>query len=86
MGWVSGTVVFFLIWWIVIFMVLPWGNKRDNSQFSGAGGPVNPRIKEKFLITTGISLLVWLLVFALVRSDIISFRDISQHMIEEDHK
>ena len=25
MGWVTGLAVYVIIWWLVIFMVLPWG-------------------------------------------------------------
>ncbi len=25
MGWATGTAVYLVIWWLVIFMVLPWG-------------------------------------------------------------
>ncbi|NJN06278.1 MAG: DUF1467 family protein [Rhodobacteraceae bacterium] len=25
MGWITGAAIYFVIWWTVIFMVLPWG-------------------------------------------------------------
>ena len=27
MGLISGTLVYVIIWWLVLFMVLPWGNR-----------------------------------------------------------
>ncbi len=78
----TGFLVYFLIWWVVIFCVLPLGVRRDSE--SGVGAPVDPQLKKKFLITTGISVLLWLLVYALVAADIIDFRAISMEMIKED--
>jgi predicted secreted protein len=57
---------FIFVWWIVLFMVLPWGIQREDNLEQGheAGAPKNPRLKLKLLVTTGISvLIVGLLVF-----------------------
>ena len=51
---------------------------------TGSRAPVNPRIRKKFLITTGISLLVWLLVYGLIQANLIDYRAISKQMVEED--
>jgi predicted secreted protein len=80
----TGLLAFFLIWWVVIFCVLPWGIKTD--LHGGSGAPIRPHLKKKFLITTGISLLVWVLVAGLVHAGIIDFRGMSRQMIEEDLK
>ncbi|MBP7722057.1 MAG: DUF1467 family protein [Alphaproteobacteria bacterium] len=82
MDWLTGLAMFFLIWWLVIFCVLPWGIRTDME--TGSGAPVNPRIRKKFLITTGISLLVWLLVYGLINANLIDYRAISKQMVEED--
>jgi predicted secreted protein len=84
MDFFSGLLMFFLIWWVVIFCVLPWGIRTDIQ--SGAGAPVNPQLKKKFLVTTGISVLVWVLVFGLIQADIIDYRAISRQMVQEDTK
>lgn len=76
MGWVSGIVVYLLTWWIVIFMVLPWGLERDAD-----GTPRNPHLKKKIIITTGISALIWLAFYFLIGSDI-SFREMALEMGE----
>lgn len=84
MGWVTGIATYFLIWWLVVFCVLPWGIKTDME--TGTGAPISPGLRKKFLITTGISLLAWLLVYGLVQADVIDFRAISKQMLEEDMK
>ena len=53
MGWISGIFVYFLIWWVVLFAVLPWGVQvpdiiaaRDRLKAQGARvlGDGEPRI------------------------------------------
>lgn len=58
---VSGSMVFFVIWWIVLFAVLPFGIDTDETPPKGfaTGTPKNPNLKIKFLITTAITALVW---------------------------
>lgn len=82
----TGVMVYFLIWWVVIFAVLPFKVVRNTDEHQGSGAPAKPYIKEKFLITTGISFLVWLLVYVLVNANFINFRELSMQMIQEDYK
>jgi predicted secreted protein len=79
MGWVSGIVVFLLTWWVVLFMVLPWGLERDET-----GKPKNPWVVQKLLATTVVSAIFWLILYGLIEADIISFRDMAGAMINED--
>lgn len=77
MGWVSGTVVFFLIWWTALFAVLPIGthpNPESDPDTGWRGVPARPRLLRKVLITTLVSAVLWLGVYALVQSDWMSFR------------
>ena len=75
MGWVSGIVVYLLIWWVVLFAVLPWGLRRDTD-----GTPQNPRLRFKIAVTTIISVLLWLVIYGLIEADIISFREMALAM------
>lgn len=72
MDWFTGTIVFLLIWWLAIFTVLPWGIKRDET-----GKPDDPRLKQKLLVTTLVSVLLWLIVYALIDAEIVSFREMA---------
>jgi predicted secreted protein len=55
---------FFLIWWVVLFAVLPWGVR---SQHEGGevvpgtdpGAPMLPKLGRKLLWTTLVSLVVF---------------------------
>jgi len=82
MGWATGAMVFAIIWWTVIFAVLPWGTRPVDDPEPGhaPGAPANPRLGLKAAITTAISAVIWVAVELLVRSDLISFRDMAARM------
>ncbi len=49
--------IYFLIWWLVLFAVLPWGVRSqeesgDVSRGTDPGAPAIPRLKAKLLWTT----------------------------------
>ena len=74
MSWVSGTAVFIMVWWVVIFMVLPWGVKRDAAT-GQIGAPDKAQIGRKMIITTIITIIIWLGINFIVSSPYFSFRD-----------
>ncbi|RAK68963.1 DUF1467 family protein [Phenylobacterium kunshanense] len=69
MGVFTSIAIFFTIWWTVLFMVLPWGvqSHADAGVKVPGGGepgsPVNPKLKQKFLITTAISVVVFAILW-----------------------
>ena len=63
-------VVYFTIWWIVLFAVLPWGVRSQEEAGevvpgSEAGAPAAPRLLWKALWTTLISAVVFAFVLGL---------------------
>jgi predicted secreted protein len=78
MSWVSGIVVYLLVWWVVLFAVLPFGTRPDAEGDPAAGGwrgaPERPLLLRKAIATTLIAGVIWLGIFALVESDWLSFR------------
>jgi predicted secreted protein len=76
MGWVPGIVVYVIIWWVVIFAVLPFGVKptADGDIGHAAGAPENPQLWRKVAITTAITTVIWLLVYWAISSNLVSFR------------
>lgn len=72
----TGILVFVMIWWVVLFAVLPWGIRVPDEQEPGhaTSAPSNPRLLRKALITTAISVVLWAIAYTLIESDLISFR------------
>jgi predicted secreted protein len=76
-GWTLSFVVFSLIWWTVLFAVLPLGVRpREASLEEGGwrGAPEQPQLLRKVVLTTLVSAVIFVGVFALERSNLISFR------------
>lgn len=86
MDWFTGIIAYLLIWWTALFAVLPWGNRMAENPVPGQmhSAPDVPRLKQKFLITTVVSVVLWLVLYVLVSADIIDFRQIAGAMMTED--
>lgn len=71
MTWFTGIAIYLTLWWTVLFAILPLGvtSHAEAGIDRGDGGdpaaPVDPKLKKKFLTTTWISALIWI-VLALI--------------------
>ena len=77
MDWFTSFVLFVLIWWVVLFAVLPFGTKpldQPDEQTGWRGAPARPLIGRKMIATTIISAVLWSGAMLVIRSDWISFR------------
>ncbi len=77
MGWFTACVLFVLIWWTVLFAVLPLGTKpvaEPDSATGWRGVPERPRLGRKLVITTAVSLLIWGVIVVVIESGWLSFR------------
>ena len=81
-NWATGVAVYIIIWFVSLFTVLPYRANRAENPLPGTAesAPDNPRLKLKFAVTTGIAAVLWLALYALNKSDIISFHDMAQHL------
>jgi predicted secreted protein len=77
MAWITGIIVYVLVWWITLFAVLPlWVTPAEpDDPGHAAGAPQRPRLLLKMAITTVVSALIWLAIYLLVRSPWLSFRE-----------
>ena len=76
MGWISGTLVYVIIWWLVLFMVLPWGNRPPDVVEEGpaTSAPENPRLWHKVGVTTVIAAVVFIIIYLVAEAGLINFR------------
>jgi len=67
MAWFSVFMVFSLSWWLLLFMVLPFGVETNPNPDSGhdVGAPKYPRLRIKLCITTLLAVIVTALFFNL---------------------
>ena len=69
-GPITMTAVYIVCWWVVLFCVLPLGMSQDAAERPTDGGdwgaPANPNLKRKFITTTWVSAIVFVVVYGLV--------------------
>jgi predicted secreted protein len=76
MGWISGTLVYIITWWLVFFCVLPWGNRPPEDPEIGHANsaPTNPRLWMKAAITSGIAAVIYTVFWFVADAGLINFR------------
>ena len=80
MGIAGSIIVYVLIWWIIFFSVLPVGIQSNKEKFKekiegvDPGAPINPKIGKKFLITTLITSIIFIVIYYLVEFDLLNLR------------
>ena len=76
---VSGIVVYILLWWWVLFMVLPFGAKAPEQVETGhaSSAPERPNMMLKLGVTTILSAGLFVIVYLIISSGIFSFRDLA---------
>ena len=82
----TGIILYVMLYWLALFMVLPWGNQppEDVTVGHSTGAPANPRMKQKFIITAFVAFALWLTVFTLIKLDVVDFYAIAKQMSQED--
>jgi len=60
----TAVAIFFLIWWVVLFAVLPFGVRsqhEDGDMAAGTdpGAPVIPRVGRKLFLTTVVAAMIF---------------------------
>lgn len=76
MGWATGIMVYLVIWWTVLFCVLPLGVSRVQNPGRGEerGAPERPQLLRKAIITSIVAALLWVGFMLLHQADVFSFR------------
>jgi len=83
-GITGSIIVYVLIWWIIFFSVLPVGIQSNKEKFRekiegvDPGAPNNPKIARKFLITTIITSIIFIVIYYLVEFNLLNLREFLQ--------
>jgi predicted secreted protein len=74
--------IYFLLWWLVLFAVLPWGVRRQDEQEedgqdevvpgSDPGAPARPLLLKKAVATTLISAAIFAAGFAVWKTGMVA--------------
>ena len=77
----SAFVLFAVIWFLTFLIVIPFKIKTQGDigvvlKGTQAGAPEVHDLRKKAIITTGLSLILWLLITILIVSEIVTIEDI----------
>ncbi len=82
MRWTTALAIYFLVWWVVLFAVLPWGVRSQQetggyAQGTDPGAPARHRVWIKLLATTVIASVVFTMLAFVYLNDLISLDTLS---------
>jgi predicted secreted protein len=83
MSLATAVAIYFLIWWTVLFAVLPWGVRSQQERGpvtpgTDPGAPAIPRLKRKLVITTLVAAIVFALWYAVYTYRLITLDDLAR--------
>lgn len=76
MGWFTAVTLYLLIWWVMLFAMLPlWVTPTEPGELGHeVGAPRHPHIGRKLALNSVVAGALWLAVYLLIRSPYLSFR------------
>jgi predicted secreted protein len=82
-SWTTGVAIYFVLWWLVLFAVLPWGvqSQADQGEVvpgSDPGAPAVPMVLVKLLWTTAIAGVVFFMIAASYSYRLVTLDDMSR--------
>ena len=72
-------IIYIIIWWVVFFAILPVDvNRAKIIKIEGedSGSPENPKMFKKFLYCTGISSVIFSIIYLLIKFEYLNLRNI----------
>ena len=77
-----GLAIYFIVWWIVLFAILPFGVRTSEEvgekKLPGfaESAPHRPQLLPKMLVTTVISTIIFAGLYAIIAHNVITLDDI----------
>ena len=72
-------IIYIIIWLIVFFVILPIDVNRQKSikiEGEDPGSPENPKILKKFIYCSGITTIIFIIIYLLMKFDLLNLRNI----------
>ena len=72
-------ILFIIIWWIIFFAILPIDVNREKPlKIDGedAGSPENPKMLKKFIYCTGITSIIFMIIYLLIKYEYLNLRNL----------
>ena len=70
-------IIYIIIWWIVFFTILPIDVNRQKSIIidgEDTGSPENPKMLKKFIYCTGITTVIFVIIYLLIKYEYLNLR------------
>tara|TARA_B100001142_G_scaffold219573_1_gene217767 strand:+ start:636 stop:881 length:246 start_codon:yes stop_codon:yes gene_type:complete len=72
-------IIYIIIWWIVFFAILPIDVERKKLikiEGEDSGSPENPKMLKKFIYCTGITTILFIIIYLLMKFEYLNLRNI----------
>ena len=72
-------IIYIIIWWIVFFAILPMDvNRTKTVKIEGEdpGSPEIPKMVKKFIYCTGITSIIFVIIYLLMKYEYLNLRNI----------
>jgi len=72
-------IIYIIIWWIIFFAILPIDvNRNKTLKIDGEdpGSPENPKMLKKFVHCTGITTIIFIIIYLLIKFEYLNLRNI----------
>jgi predicted secreted protein len=72
-------IIYIIIWWVVFFAILPIDvNRNKTIKIDGedTGSPENPKMLQKFIYCTGITSIIFIIIYLLIKYEYLNLRNI----------
>ncbi len=82
MSLISGFAIYGIIWWLVLFMVLPFGVRTSSEAGEEAidgnaeSAPARPLMLRKIVATSLVALAIWSVVFVVMEYQLVTLDNI----------
>ena len=71
-------IIYVIIWWIIFFAILPIDvNRIKTVKIDGEdpGSPENPKMIKKFFYCTGITTIIFIIIYLLIKFEYLNLRN-----------